>query len=308
MYMQVEVLGTRRMSAVTLLDGGMGQELLRRSAREVTAMWSADVMLHEPELVRDLHLDFIKSGSQVITLNTYSATPQRLERENALSQLESLHQSAMRAARDAIALSGRNDVKIAACLSPLVASYRPDVALSFEESLVTYRQLVTLQSPESDVFLCETMASIEETRAACTAALESGKPVWVAFTVSDDQSGTLRSGESLTEAIQVVEALGAGATLLNCSQPEAITACWSQLLNSKHKIGAYANGFSSVAPLQPGGTVEHLKVRHDFNPQEFAEHAMDLVKNGASIIGGCCEVSPAHIKALYEGLASKGLV
>ena len=77
---------------ITLLDGGMGQELLARSQREITTMWSADIMLHEPELVRDLHLDFINAGAQVITLNTYTATPQRLAKNNALAQLSSLQQ------------------------------------------------------------------------------------------------------------------------------------------------------------------------------------------------------------------------
>ncbi|MFT4845855.1 MAG: S-methylmethionine-dependent homocysteine/selenocysteine methylase, partial [Cellvibrionaceae bacterium] len=68
------------MNPITLLDGGMGQELLRRSSRAITPLWSADIMLNEPKLVRDLHRDFIASGAQVITLNTYSATPQRLAR------------------------------------------------------------------------------------------------------------------------------------------------------------------------------------------------------------------------------------
>jgi S-methylmethionine-dependent homocysteine/selenocysteine methylase len=81
------------MSIVTLLDGGMGQELLRRSARKVTPMWSADIMLNEPVLVRDLHREFIESGARVITLNTYTATPQRLKRENELGQLTNLHHS-----------------------------------------------------------------------------------------------------------------------------------------------------------------------------------------------------------------------
>lgn len=58
------------MSNITLLDGGMGQELLRRSKRPATPMWSADIMLNEPNLVSDLHYDFIQAGASVITLNT----------------------------------------------------------------------------------------------------------------------------------------------------------------------------------------------------------------------------------------------
>ena len=296
------------MNPITLLDGGMGQELLRRSSRAITPLWSADIMLNEPKLVRDLHRDFIVSGAQVITLNTYSATPQRLARENELAHIKELHQSAMNAAIDAIDIAQCSDVLIAGCLPPLVASYRADVSLSFNESLAGYRQLVELQAPASDVFICETMASITEATAACTAGLESGKPVWVALTVSDTEPGQLRGGESLSAAVTAIEALGADAILLNCSQPESISASWEPLSDSKVRFGAYANGFVSIAALHPGGTVEELESRQDLNPQQYAEHALKWIRGGASIIGGCCEIGPAHIKALHENLLKKGFI
>ena len=300
--------GKEKMSVVTLLDGGMGQELLRRSSRVITPMWSADIMLNEPILVRDLHREFIESGARVITLNTYTATPQRLKRENELRQLENLHRLAMNAAQRAVELSQRNDVAIAGSLPPLVASYRPEVSLSFEDSLTTYRQLVELQSPASDLFICETMSSITEARAACTAALESGKPVWVALTVSDAHPQQLRSGESLEDALQALASFDTQATLLNCSQPEAITACWELLRMTQSKVGAYANGFISVDSLYPGDTVEELSIRQDMSPQQYAEHAMGWVRNGASIIGGCCEIGPGHIKALHSRLCHEGFI
>jgi len=284
----------------------MGQELLRRSSRQITRLWSADIMLNEPALVRDLHHDFIQSGARVITLNTYTATIERLTRENELEHLQSLHQSAMDAALQAIALSERNDVAIAGCLPPLVASYRPDVSLSFEASLASYRQLVELQAAASDIFICETMASISEASAACTAALESGRPVWVALTVSDIQPAVLRSGELLSEAVNELESLGAEAVLLNCSQPEAISAAWPHLTGTSKKKGAYGNGFVSIAALHPGGTVEKLETREDLAPAQYADHAMHWVNSGATIIGGCCEIGPAHINALHHRLLQNG--
>jgi S-methylmethionine-dependent homocysteine/selenocysteine methylase len=301
-------MGANIMSVITLLDGGMGQELLRRSSRAVTPMWSADIMLNEPILVRDLHREFIDSGSRVITLNTYTATPERLKRENELDQLENLHQQAMSAAQEAIELAQCKDVSIAGCLPPLVASYRPEVCLSFKDSLATYRRLVELQSPASDLFICETMSSITEARAACTAALESHKPVWVALTVSDDHPQQLRSGESLKDALQALDSFDIQATLLNCSQPEAISACWSLLSMQQRKFGAYANGFISIDSLYPGDTVEELETRQDMSPQQYAEHAMSWARNGATIIGGCCEIGPAHIKALHSRLCSEGFI
>jgi S-methylmethionine-dependent homocysteine/selenocysteine methylase len=74
------------------------------------------------------------------------------------------------------------------------------------------------------------------------------------------------------------------------------------------RVGAYANGFISVDSLYPGDTVEELEMRQDMSPQQYAKHAMDWVRNGASIIGGCCEIGPEHIKALYGSLCSEGFI
>jgi len=275
---------------------------------QITPLWSADIMLHEHDLVRDLHCDFIKSGARVITLNTYTATPHRLKKNNKISNIEDIHKLAMSAATEAIHLANINGVKIAGCLPPLVASYHPDVAPSFQDSLDAYRYLVELQTPASDLFLCETMASISEAKAACIAGMESNKPVWVALTVDEDDPNTLRSGEPLTDALKVLDNLGAEAILLNCNSPEAINFGLPTLKSVDKPIGAYANAFVSVSPLQPGETVENLEARQDLSPDQYATYALGWVDKGASIIGGCCEVNPEHIKALYELLCEHGLI
>jgi S-methylmethionine-dependent homocysteine/selenocysteine methylase len=296
------------MSQITLLDGGMGQTLIRRTTRTVTPMWSADIMLNEPWLVRDLHTEFIQAGARVITLNNYTATPPRLKRENASDKFHILHKNAINMAQEAIELAQLPNVKIAGCLPPLVASYRPDVSLSFEDSLITYRQLVEVQAANCDLFICETMSSITEAQAACTAALESGKPVWVALTVSDTLPTQLRSSEPLEQALKALDEFDIQATLLNCSQPEAINACWGLLSQQKCKIGAYANGFVSVDSLYPGDSVEELKKRTDLSPKQYAQQALKWAKNGASIIGGCCEIGPEHIKAIHTALQTEGCI
>ena len=77
---------TPLLPVITLLDGGMGQELLKRSSQEITPLWSTQVMIDEPEIVRDLHADFIRAGARVISLNSYTMTPERLARDgNAVS-------------------------------------------------------------------------------------------------------------------------------------------------------------------------------------------------------------------------------
>jgi S-methylmethionine-dependent homocysteine/selenocysteine methylase len=290
---------------IVLTDGGMGQELIRRSGKEPTPMWSARVLLDEPDLVRELHADFIRAGARVITMNTYSATPERLARDGMDEWFAPLQERGWKLAAEAREATGE-DVRIAACLPPLFASYRPDVAPGYDECLALYRRVVEQQVDHADLMLCETLASLKEIRAAATAARESGKPVWVGMTVRDDGSGLLRGGESLADAHAILDEIGVEARLLNCSRPEAISASWGAFAKGSGPLGAYANGFTAIDSLKPGGTVKSLEARHDLGPEQYAEFALGWVRDGATIVGGCCEVGPAHIAALREALVAAG--
>ncbi|SDN94286.1 homocysteine S-methyltransferase family protein [Vreelandella arcis] len=290
---------------VVLLDGGMGQELRKRSSRPVSPLWSAQVMLDEPQLVTDAHRDFIEAGAQVIKLNTYSATPLRLARDGDAAMFEPLHAAALSAAHQARDESGRN-VRIAGCLPPLVASYHPDSVPDNATCQRDYRRIVERQARGVDLFLCETMSLAREARAATMAAVESQLPVWVAFTVDDSDGTRLRSGEPLVAAAQDVAALGAERIIVNCSVPEAVTTAMRELAKLNVPFGGYANGFTSVAPLQPGGAVDKLASRTDLDPTAYAGHALRWVEQGATVVGGCCEVGPAHIAALVKRLTDKG--
>ena len=292
------------MTSVILTDGGMGQELVRRSQSEPTPLWSARVLIDEPELVRDLHAEFIRAGARVITINTYSATPERLAREGAEELFEPLQKRGIELARQARDEAG--DAAIAGCLSPLFGSYAPALTISFEETLGIYRRIVAEQAEGVDLFLCETMASAEEARAAVTAACESGKPVWVSWTLADHGTPRLRSGESIAAAASALGDLPVAARLLNCCRPEAIAAALPELLALGGPVGAYANGFTSVEALKHGGTVDVLHARRDLDPHAYADQAMGWVDIGASIVGGCCEVGPAHIAALRDRLIQAG--
>lgn len=290
---------------VVLLDGGMGQELRRRSSRPASPLWSAQVMLDEPDLVTAAHRDYIEAGAQVITANTYSATPQRLERDGELRLLEPLHAAALSAAHKAREESGR-DVLIAGCLPPLIGSYSPDQAPDDDTCLQSYRQLVATQAEGVDLFICETMSLAREARAATTAAAERNMRVWTSFTVDDGDGTRLRSGESLIEAARAVVEAGAERVMVNCSVPEAVTTAMNELAGLGVGFGGFANGFTSVEALKPGGTVDVLEARTDLDPAAYAEHALGWVEQGASVVGGCCEVGPDHIAALAERLTASG--
>lgn len=283
------------MSQITLLDGGMGQELIRRSSQPPSPLWSAKVMMDEPEFVEAVHREYIEAGAQVLTLNTYSATPERLARDASEDMFEPLQAKAIEIA---LAAKGNSDTQIAGCLPPLFGSYHPEMAPDYDTCLATYRKVVACQREAVDLFLCETMSSIKEAETATLAGKESGKPVWCALSLDDDDGMKLRSGESVEAGIEASKKAGADAILFNCSLPEAINQAMPTLAQCGVPFGAYANGFTKANDLKIGGTVDVLKARTDLGPNEYADFCQQWVNQGATIIGGCCEVGPAHIAEL----------
>ena len=109
-----------------------------------------------------------------------------------------------------------DEVLIAGCLPPLFGSYHPALTISFDETLAIYRRIVAEEAERVDLMLCETMASAEEARAAATAAAESGKPVWVSWTLADEGPPRLRSGETLAAAAEALAGIPVAARLVNC--------------------------------------------------------------------------------------------
>jgi S-methylmethionine-dependent homocysteine/selenocysteine methylase len=99
-----------------------------------------------------------------------------------------------------------------------------------------------------------------------------------------------------------VQDIPLAARLVNCSRPEAVDAALPELVALGGTVGAYANGFPAVDALEHGGTVDVLGVRDDLGPARYAEFALRWVEAGAAIVGGCCEVGPAHIAALRDRL------
>ena len=296
------------MSRITLLDGGMGQELIKRSPGEPTALWSARVMMDDPELVKDVHLDYIRAGARVITVNAYSATRDRLEPHGFGDRFEELQRRACELALRARDESGE-EVAIAGCLPPLMWSYRPDLAGSSDQTAAIYAEIARLQAPHVDLILCETMSSADQGLGAVRGALEGGggKPVWVSWTLRDDDSGRLRSGETLAEAAAALDGLPVAARLLNCSIPEALTAAMPELAALGGRVGGYANGFTGiVSDYGPGSTVKALSGRTDLAPEAYADLAIGWVADGATIVGGCCEIGPAHIAEIARRLTAAG--
>ncbi len=290
---------------IALLDGGVGQELHRRSSLPSGPLWSTQVMIDEPELVETVHLEFIEAGARIITVNSYSATPHRLARAGRSGMFGMLQDAALRAAQAARDRSGR-DILIAGCLPPLAASYRPDLTLPENLCLADYRRIVAAQADRVDLFLCETLATVREARIATLAACESGRTVWTALTVDDADGTVLRSGEPVADGAFAALDAGASAVLINCSFPEAVARALPAMADIGAPLGAYANGFVSVEALEPGGPFDVLEARDDLGPEAYALYALDWAAAGATILGGCCEIGPAHIAELGRRLRLEG--
>ena len=294
------------MALITLLDGGMGQELVARSGDTPTPLWATRVMLDHPGMVRDIHADYFAAGASIATTNTYAIHHDRLERFDLDDQFEMLHRTALAQAAEARTAHGKG--LIAGSMGPLVASYRPEVTQPSDIAAPKYAEIATLIGPYVDLILIETMASVLQAEGALKGAQAAGRPVWLSVSVNDHDGSVLRSNEPIADLGPIIDTYRPAAVLVNCSVPEAMAAALAEVAKFGLPYGAYANGFTHISGnfLKDAPTVAELTHRHDLTPDKYAEFAMGWVAQGATIVGGCCEVGPAHIRALHDALIAAG--
>ena len=294
------------MADITLLDGGMGQELVARSGDEPTNLWATRVMIDHPGMVCAIHGDYFAAGATIATTNTYAIHHDRLERVGMDAMFHALHLRAMAEAHEARATHGKG--RIAGSMGPLVASYRPDLTEPLAIAAPKYAEIARILAPHVDLILCETMASVELAESAVKGAQAAGVPVWLSVSVDDHDGSRLRSGEPVSDLARLVRDYPIAAMLANCSVPEAMADALNALKPLGKPFGAYANGFTHISGnfLKDAPTVKELTHRHDLTPEKYADFAMGWVAQGATIVGGCCEVGPAHIRHLAERLQAAG--
>ena len=289
-----------------LLDGGMGQELINRKASGQGVLWSAKALFDHPQAVQAVHEDYIRAGADVICTNSYACIRNNFEPLGLLGELGRMNRLSAELAQRARERCGR-DVLIAGSLGPQRGSYRPDLVGSYEGTEALYREQSGFLAEHVDFFICETMSCLLEARAAAAAALATSKPVWLSWTIQDDGEARLRSGETVADAWQDISQLGVSAVLLNCSPPEALTRVVPQLVEmSDIPVGAYANAFTPIPEKWDFHGDEAIPPsRTDVTPESYAQHARGWVEAGARIVGGCCEVGPAHISAVRKALIDR---
>jgi homocysteine S-methyltransferase len=156
------------------------------------------------------------------------------------------------------------------------------------------------------VILIETISSLDLARGALKGARTTDRPVWLSVSVQDRDGTKLRSGEPVAALADVLSETPADAVLANCSMPEAMSAALDQLKLLGLPFGAYANGFSEITPHTHGTSAPEYCARHDLDPERYTDFALGWVAQGATLIGGCCEVGPAHIRHLHDRLTAEG--
>ena len=283
-----------------VMDGSMGNELLARRSDLVTGLWSAQYLIDAPELVKEIHLDYINAGADLIITNTYSTIPSYLSKQKAEDKMSELIHLAGKLAREAVKDS-KKKVTVAGSLPPLEESYRPDLVIDKEEAVPIYETLIKELSPYVDIFICETMSSIKEMQHVIQALqnLDNEKPVWISWSLKEDKKNQLRSGESIKEAFNASASIKPEAYLFNYTDPYAITEGLKELKELTQKpIGGYPNVFN----VPDGWTLDNdvqVSVR-DLSVEKFLEFAEEWRNLGATIIGGCCGIGPKFIKAVAD--------
>ena len=294
------------MNKIKILDGGTGAEIRRRGYEvpyHVDSIWSAQSLIDNPEVVEQIHYDYIHSGARYITVNNYALTQPILSRakiENRLIELTSLSIDLAISAKK----RSNKDVKIIGSLPPLETSYMSDLVINEKDMLDNYRVIAGVLKNKVDIILCETMSSSIEANTAVKAGLETNLETWVSWTLQGSRSNTLPSGETIEQAFNKIKNLEPDAYLLNCCGANFITDGMKILKNLTDKpIGGYANS-SKVVSTNNTNLVDKNPMNSQranstsINEWEYADEAYKWMENGASIIGGCCGTTPNHIKEL----------
>lgn len=284
---------------IRLLDGGMGQEIFRRTGRP-DGGWQALAAVTHFEIVRDLHGEYLDAGADIITTNTYSLSRYRMNVAGLSDRFGEANRAAC-AAAEAAREAHAPGALIAGAIGPARGSYQPDRIPPSDRLEQEVLEQALIIAPHVDFFIIETMTTSDEAFASVRASASTGKPVWVALTLHETGPPVLRGGEPIAVALDALAEAPADAVLLNCTAPEQIDVGIDELVSSAagRPAGAYANAFVPIPSDFGHGTgVNHLGTRTDVTPEIYAQHAARWLDAGATIVGGCCEVLPPHIAAL----------
>ncbi|MDX1963945.1 MAG: homocysteine S-methyltransferase family protein [Pirellulales bacterium] len=272
-----------------LLDGATGTELNRRGVDTGLPMWSANALTSDTGLnvLRQIHLDYLKAGADILTTNTFRTHRRALAGKGDIARELTIR--AVATAQEAVVEHGQ-PAQVAGSLAPLEDCYRPDLVPSEDECRAEHSERVQhLVDAGVDLLLIETMNSIREAVIAAKLATITGRPTWVSFVC--DRDGRILSGELLTVAAELLLPLGVKALGVNCAPAHTLAKPLAKLrgiCGPDFPLIAYGNiGYAD----QSQGWINTDAV----NPDSYWQYAQTWP---AQIVGGCCGTTPEHIRQL----------
>ncbi len=278
---------------LVFFDGGMGSLLQQNglAGGELPELWN----LSHPDLILKIHKEYLAAGCDIIKTNTFGANAAKFHDKEHSAQEVIRHGVAL--ARRAVEESGHGIV--AMDIGPTGKLMRPLGDLEFEQAYELFREMaVTGAQSGADVILIETMSDTYEVKAAVLAAKEhTNLPVFV--TMIFDAQGKLLTGGDIPAAVALLESLGVDGIGFNCGLgPDQMKKLMPQLTECC-SIPIVVNPNAGLPKSVNGQTV------YDVDPQEFAASMVEIVLEGAWIVGGCCGTTPAHLAEMIR--ACRGL-
>jgi homocysteine S-methyltransferase len=291
--------------SLRVLDGGMATELERRGCNISGPLWSAHVLDSSPEIVKQVHLDYLRAGADCISTVSYQVSSlgyAELGRAASdASHALRLSVEIARAALDEYRKESSRSPFLAASLGPYGAAlhngaeFHGRYEIAFDELLRFHSERLSICSDtDADLVALETIPSLEEAEAIASALMEfSSMAAWVSFTCKDESR--VAHGEPLAECAALLQSVPQVVAVgVNCTQPKLIPALIGEIKSTSDKpVFVYPNS----------GELWDAENRSWYGPssvKDFARQAEAWYAAGAQAVGGCCRTTPAHIRAVRE--------
>ena len=273
-----------------VLDGATGTNLMA-AGMPIGVCPEAWVMEHQ-DVLYDLQSAYVKAGTNIVYAPTFTGNRIKLEEYGLEDRIEEINTELVRLSKRAV--DGK--ALVAGDMTMTGKQLFPLGDLMFEELVDVYKEQASiLDNAGADLFVVETMMSLQECRAAVIAIKEvSDLPIMV--TLSYNEDGRTLFGTPPETAVVVLQSLGVDAIGINCSTGPM------EMVELVEKMAQYSTVPILAKPNAGLPELEDDKTVYKMTPQEFADAAVALVNAGASIVGGCCGTTPEHIKALSDAV------
>jgi len=277
-----------------LIDGATGTEIERRGVPMVDNAWNGGGTLTHPEVVRQVHEDYIRCGAQIVISNTFSTSRHVLQDAGLEEHFEMLNRRGVELALEARTNMQAQDVLVAGGIThwSFTRQFPPHQQLQAN----TEEQAAIMADAGADLIMLEMMADVERMLILLAAARKSGLPVWVGFSCHIDEQGIVRllDDPTLAEGIEAIKDKDVPLISIMHTEVEDIEACLEVLqANWSGLTGVYAHSGEFVAP--------NWVFNDTISPEDYASAAKTWMGCGVQVIGGCCGIGVEHI-ALLEDL------